>query len=169
VAKEDEEHSQAPIAAVGVVVFRDDCVLLVRRAKEPSRGLWAVPGGSVRRGETLAAAAEREVKEETGIVVRASNPVHAFDAIVADDDGTVLHHYVVVDVIAHYVSGEPRAGDDADGAAWVAIDGLGSYSVSDETVRLVRRLVAGDGGLESQSRTDSPASKRPSVPSRSSR
>lgn len=59
-------YPEQPVLAVGIVVFHDDRVLLVRRAKAPSAGLWAIPGGRVELGETLQQAAERELLEETG-------------------------------------------------------------------------------------------------------
>lgn len=136
----DRRRARRPVAAVGVVVFRGDRVLLVRRGRAPSRGLWAVPGGAVEEGETLAEAAEREVREETGVIVKAREPVHAFDAISRGADGEVEHHYVVVDLLADYVGGEPLAGDDAAEAAWVTVEQLGALAVSQETASLVRRL-----------------------------
>src|SRR5262245_29994117 len=57
----------APRAAVGVLVVRGDEVLLVLRRNAPAKGLWAVPGGSIVLGESLQRAAEREVREETGV------------------------------------------------------------------------------------------------------
>jgi len=136
----DRSCARRPVAAVGVVVFRGDSVLLVRRGRAPSRGLWAVPGGAVEVGETLAEAAEREVREETGVIVKAHDPVHAFDVISRRADGEVEHHYVVVDLLADYVGGEPMAGDDAAEAAWVSVEQIGALAVSEETARLVRRL-----------------------------
>jgi ADP-ribose pyrophosphatase len=138
----DRSRARRPVAAVGVVVFRDDRVLLVRRGRAPSAGLWAVPGGAVEEGETLAEAAEREVREETGVIVTARDPVHAFDVISRRATGEVEHHYVVVDVLADYVGGEPVAGDDAADAAWVNVEEIGALAVSEETARLVRRLHA---------------------------
>lgn len=114
----------------------------MRRGRAPSRGLWAVPGGAVEEGETLAAAAEREVREETGVIVKARHPVHAFDVISRRTNGDIEHHYVVVDLLADYVSGEPAAGDDATEAAWVGVHELGTRMVNEETERLVRRLHA---------------------------
>jgi 8-oxo-dGTP diphosphatase len=57
-------------------------------------------------------------------------------------NGEIEYHYVVVDLVADYVGGEPAAGDDAAEAAWVRVDDLGTLAVSEETVRLVRRLRA---------------------------
>lgn len=164
-----EPRPTAPVAAVGVVVIHDARVLLVLRGKEPSRGLWAVPGGSVRLGETLMQAARREVLEETGVIVEPLHPVHAFDAIVQEPQGIIAHHYVVVDVLARYVSGTPRAGDDAERAEWVAADELGTIALSGETARLLRRLLPHPLEGPGRSPAGFASSNRSSDPSRSRR
>ena len=82
-------YPDAPRPAVGAVVFKDDAVLLVQRGNSPSRGMWAIPGGSVHLGETLQAAAEREIFEETGVVIRAGDPVLVFESIEKDQRGAV--------------------------------------------------------------------------------
>lgn len=133
-------YPEQPILAVGTVVLRDDRVLLVRRAKAPSAGLWAVPGGRVELGETLQQAAERELLEETGVVVRAEKPIYAFDAIERDAAGRVLFHYAVVDLLATYVSGQPRAMDDAAEARWIAARELEQSATSAVTVDLLRKI-----------------------------
>ena len=130
----------APRAAVGVLVLRGDEVLLVVRRNAPAKGLWAVPGGSIALGESLAEAAEREVREETGVEVRAGKVVHAFDVVERDAAGAVLHHYVVVDVVAEWISGEPRAGDDALDARWHRVADVGGLAISRETLRLIERV-----------------------------
>lgn len=126
-----------PRPAVGAVVFKNDAVLLVRRGNAPSRGSWAIPGGSVRLGETLQAASEREVLEETGVVIRAGQPVFVFDTIQRDDAGRVKYHYVIVDLAADYVSGEPKAGDDALDARWITAGDLATLDVNPLTRRLL--------------------------------
>ena len=133
-------YPAAPVPAVGALVVHDGAVLMVRRGQAPSRGVWAVPGGRVELGETLAAATEREVREETGIEVRAGEPVWSFDSVVRDDDGRIAYHYVIVDLLADYVSGEPRARDDALEARWVRPEGLSALLVSKPTLELLDRI-----------------------------
>jgi 8-oxo-dGTP diphosphatase len=113
-------HPELPQAAVGAFVFKDDHILLIQRGHPPAQGQWAIPGGRIHLGETLKAAAEREIFEETGVSIRAGEPVYVFDSIQQDTSGNILFHYVIVDLAAEYVSGEPRAGDDAADARWVS-------------------------------------------------
>lgn len=141
------QYPNAPRPAVGAVVFKDDAVLLVLRGNPPAQGMWAIPGGSVRLGETLQAAAEREILEETGVVIRAGEPVLVFDVIQKDAQGSVRYHYVIVDLAAEYVSGELLAADDAADARWVREDELAKLTVNPAT----RRLLAERFGFGRQS------------------
>lgn len=127
--------------AVGAVVVKDEAVLLVRRRQPPNLGLWAIPGGSVELGETLQEAAEREILEETGIRVRAGAPVYVFDTVDRDEAGRVRYHYVIADLMAEYVGGEPTAGDDALEARWITPGELGSLAVSATTADLLRNTL----------------------------
>ena len=63
------EHPQRPQLAVSAAIFRDDRVLLVRRARSPGKGFYSLPGGRVEFGESLHAALHREVDEETAIKI----------------------------------------------------------------------------------------------------
>ena len=113
------KYPDAPRVAVGALVIKDDRVLMIKRGKSPSKGMWSVPGGRVEIGETLQEAAEREVLEETGITVRAGKPVYVFDMVEKGENGRVKYHYVIVDVVAEYVRGDVKAGDDAADARWI--------------------------------------------------
>ena len=126
-----------PTLAVGVIVFKEDKVLLVRRGKAPAKGLWAIPGGSVKLGETLKDAAEREIIEETGLQVRAGASVYSFESIERDDDGDVQFHYYIVDLEAEYISGEITPGDDADDAAWMTVADLKVNDVHPRTLEML--------------------------------
>ena len=131
-------YPERPRVAVGAVVFKDDRVLLVERGKPPSAGMWAIPGGSVRIGETLREAAEREILEETGVRIRAGEPVFTFETIEIDAGGRVRFHYVIVDLAAEYLDGAPRAASDAAAARWVAAQELPELSVNRKTLELLR-------------------------------
>jgi ADP-ribose pyrophosphatase len=124
--------------AVGAVVFRDNAVLLVKRGKPPGEGRWAIPGGSVRLGERLTAAAERELLEETGVTVKAGKPVLTFETIRKDAAGRVAYHYIIIDLEAVYVAGEPKAADDAADARWVTSAEFPKLDVVPATRRFLR-------------------------------
>jgi ADP-ribose pyrophosphatase len=133
------EYPDEPRVAVGAVVFHEDRVLLVKRGRPPSRALWAIPGGGVDLGETLAQAAEREVFEETGVRIRAGAPVYTFDHIERDGAGRVRFHYVIVDLGGEYIDGDIRPGDDALAVRWVAAEELPRLEVSARTLALLNR------------------------------
>lgn len=99
----------APTPAVGVVCFRDDEVLLIRRGTPPRLGEWSLPGGRIEPGEGALDAARRELMEETGIQARIGPLIDVVDGIFPD----IGRHYVLIDYLATWMAGEPRAGDDA--------------------------------------------------------
>jgi ADP-ribose pyrophosphatase len=131
---------QHPQVAVGAVVFRDGKVLLVKRLKDPQKKTWAIPGGSVNLGETLQEAAEREIKEETGLTIKAKKPVHTFDHIERDEKGAIRFHYVIIDLKADYICGRLKPADDALDAGWFTPDELDHLDVTKATQKLLRRL-----------------------------
>ncbi len=137
---ESNEYPDGPRVGVGCVVVKDGAVLLIRRGKPPSMGEWTVPGGSVRLGEPLKKAAEREVLEETGIIVRAREPVDTFDLIQKDAQEGIRFHYVIVDFMADYEAGRLKAGDDALDAKWVPTKNLTDFPISSTTRGLFKKV-----------------------------
>ena len=134
-----------PRVAVGAVVFKEEKVLLVLRGKPPAEKQWSIPGGCVELGETLQEAAEREINEETGIVIQAKKPIYTFDVIERDESGHIRFHYVIVDLSADYIKGDLKAGDDAIDVSWVSLRDLNSYNVSDATIKLLAKCYGFDG------------------------
>ena len=131
-------YPDRPFVAVGAVVFKEDKVLLVLRAKPPAENHWTIPGGCVELGETLQEAAEREILEETGLNIKAGEPVYTFDLIERDPNGAILFHYVIVDLAADYLSGELIPGDDATDVCWASFRDVESLKVSDATRKLLK-------------------------------
>jgi ADP-ribose pyrophosphatase len=107
--------------------------------------MWAVPGGSVNLGETLQAAAERELLEETGLQIRAGEVIYAFEKIEPDETGRVRFHYVILDLQAEALDpAQPLApADDVSDAGWFSLADLDRLSlpVSDTTRTLLQRVL----------------------------
>ncbi|WP_321389137.1 NUDIX hydrolase [Emcibacter sp.] len=132
------DYPDRPIVAVGVVVFKGENVLLIRRSKPPKLNQWSIPGGAQDVGEPLEETAAREVLEETGIRFTDLKLVDALDFIDRDDNNSIRHHYTLIDYTARYENGEIRAGDDAKEARWVPLADLPDYGLWDDTIRIIR-------------------------------
>jgi ADP-ribose pyrophosphatase YjhB (NUDIX family) len=105
-----------PVPAVIAIVWRAGRVLLVRRHNPPNAWAWGFPGGKLEPGEPVLRAAERELREETGLTGTA---VQAFEAVdVIGDGDPPAYHYLLVAVLVHVADGEPVAADDVDEALW---------------------------------------------------
>lgn len=126
--------------AIGALVLQAGKVLLVQRKKEPNKGRWAIPGGAVKLGETLRQAVKREIREETGLIVRIQAPIHVFDFIERDKKGHVRFHYVIVDFMANYVKGTLRPGDDASDARWFSRKDLKDMPISRTTREFLKKI-----------------------------
>ncbi len=134
------EYPKQPLIGVGVIVWRGDKVLLIRRGKPPRQGQWSLPGGLQKLGETVFEAARREVMEETGVEIRVLDLTDVVDLIERDgDDGAVRYHYTLIDVVAGWLRGEALAGTDAAEVAWVDLEALPRYRLWSETERVIRR------------------------------
>ncbi len=139
-----------PQLGVGAVVCQQNKILLVLRGKAPNKNQWAIPGGKVEPGESLQAAVEREVLEETGIVIRAAKLAYHFEFIERDADGILRYHYVVLDFIGEYIHGKPCAGDDAAEARWVAFEELEYLTLNPTTRELLATLYPEHLGMKGQ-------------------
>jgi ADP-ribose pyrophosphatase len=115
-------------------------LLLVKRGREPAKGLWGIPGGVVEVGETVEEALVREVREETSCECRPIKQLTTFDSIRRDPDGHIHWHYVLFEYLCEYISGEPKASDDADEARWVRLDDLGSVNIMESTRAFVEKV-----------------------------
>ena len=141
-SSEKREYPDRPYVGVGVIVFRDKDVLLVKRNKDPNKGFWSIPGGKQILGETLLEAAQRELVEETGVRVESLLLVDVADTIISDAEGKIKYHYTLVDYMGHWYSGNSRAGDDAQEVRWVHMNELSSYSLLEKTMNIIHKAYA---------------------------
>lgn len=116
-----------PEVAVGAVVIDHDRLLLVRRGRGPAQGAWSVPGGRVERGETLAEAVTRELREETGLDGMCG-PFIGWAELLDEVDDV---HVVILDFEVTVMGDEaPVAGDDAAEVRWVDLHEVGEQSLA---------------------------------------
>ena len=117
-ATDSRIYPRLPIAGVGAVVINDGRLLLIKRGKEPNKGKWSIPGGGIELGETVYEAAGRETFEECSITIEIERVLDAAENIVKDEKGSIKYHYVIIDLLARYVSGELNAQTDAVDCGW---------------------------------------------------
>ena len=120
-----------PILGASAAVFRGNDVLLVKRGKPPGAGLWSLPGGKVRRGETVLEAAIRELGEETGVVANLQ-PMAGFFEIITDDV-----HFVIACHAGLWRSGAVIPGDDAEEARFVPLAEVATLALAPHTARAI--------------------------------
>jgi mutator protein MutT len=132
---------ERPIVGVGAVIVAGGQVLLVRRAHEPLKGEWSLPGGAVELGETLAEALVREVREETGLEVRVGPVVEVIDRVHRASDGRIEYHFVIVDFVCAPIGGRLAHGSDASDAQWATPGDLASYRLTAQAEAVIAKAM----------------------------
>jgi len=135
---DDRAYPDRPWIGVGVVIWKGDQFLLIRRGKPPRLGEWSIPGGRQELGETVRQTAVREVMEETGVAIELAGLIDVVDAVRADADGRIASHITLIDFAARWTANEAIAGDDAMGVGWFTLADLPSLKLWAETERIIR-------------------------------
>ncbi|NOZ61558.1 MAG: NUDIX hydrolase [Calditrichaeota bacterium] len=113
------QNFEGPRVGVGAIIFNDkNQVLLIKRGNVPYKGVWTIPGGRVELGEPVKEAALREVREECHLEIELVDLLGVVDLILKNKNGTVDFHYVLIDYLAKFKSGAPRADSDATDIGW---------------------------------------------------
>ena len=160
------EFPDFPLVGVGGVVIDHDRALLVRRAREPALGEWTIPGGLLEVGETLTAAVEREILEETGLTVRVLELIEALERIFSESEeihpGNASarvaglkevsrtlgvrprprYHYVILDYLCERVSGEATIHAEISDVAFVREEELERYALTPAATRVLHKAFA---------------------------
>ena len=112
----------APRVGVGVIVMRDDRLLLIERRGPHGGGTWSTPGGHLEYGESPHACAAREVREETGLTITGVR----FRGITNDVFSATNKHYITIWMEGTPTTGEPVIASprEASAVGWFAWDAL---------------------------------------------
>jgi 8-oxo-dGTP diphosphatase len=132
-----------PQLAVSGAIFRDDKILLVRRARSPGKGFYSLPGGRVEFGESLHDALRREVDEETGLRIEIVGLAGWREVLPGATGGG---HYLIMSFAARWMANEPVLNEELDDFKWLAPDdvGLGDLKLTGglpEVIEAARRLI----------------------------
>lgn len=138
-AEQTSTSAAAPKIGVGIILLKEQQVLLVRRKNPPGAGKWSLPGGKQEYGETVQQTARRELREETGLDCGPLILAGYVDSIHYDDAGHITFHYTILDFAARYIGGQPQAADDVLDWAWVSPDEFDAYELWDEARHLINR------------------------------
>jgi 8-oxo-dGTP diphosphatase len=135
------EPLSRPQIAVSAAIFRDNRILLVRRARSPAKGFYSLPGGRVEFGETLHAALHREIDEETSLKIEIVDLAGWREVVPGPAGGG---HYLIMSFAARWLAREPVLNDELDDFRWLAPDALGDLKLTGglrEVIESARRLI----------------------------
>ena len=134
---EGRTYPIAPIPAVGAIVVGSRGLLLSLRAKNPAKGLWSVPGGLIKIGETQRDALRREILEETGIQIDIIDMITAGDVILHDSDGKVEYHYIWILYLSKALNEDIHYESPELEARWFQLNELPSNEMPPEVLDLI--------------------------------
>lgn len=141
--KDPRSYPSRPWLGVSALLHSGDKVVLVQRGNPPLEGVWSLPGGAVETGECLTDAIHRELYEELGLELHPNRLGELVEILREDEAGNTARHFVIAVFVAAIEEIPLQAGDDAAAAAWVPIDQIASYRLTDGTLDVIKRLLAG--------------------------
>jgi len=136
------EYPDRPLIGVGAIIIDRGRALLVRRATEPLKGEWSIPGGMLELGEKLRDGIAREVLEETGLIVEVGEVLDVFDSIFPDAEGKTQYHYVLIDFVCHPTAGTLQASSDVSDAKWVSAEEAAQLGMKSATVGVICKALS---------------------------
>ncbi|MHA6643245.1 NUDIX hydrolase [Mesorhizobium sp. A623] len=132
-------EARKTLPAVSVALVRGDRVLLVRRARAPSQGFYAFPGGKVEAGETLENAARRELREETGLEADDLRSLREI-FIEGSSESHPVDYRLTVFGAAH-TGGDAVAADDAETAAFYTLAEMAALPLAGSVFTIAQELL----------------------------
>ena len=141
---EGRRYPSRPLIGVGALIRRNGEILLIKRATEPNKGRWTLPGGLVELGEEARAAIRREVLEEVGLTIEVGALIGVYDIIKRDFKGIVEFHFVTIDFLAKPVGGTLRPNREVEDARWVNPSEIRRLDLPPLVKRILRQVGSAD-------------------------
>ena len=132
-------YPQHPRVSVHALILNEGRILLIKRATEPSKGKWSIPGGRVELGETIHQAVKREVLEECSIEIEIERIFDVGEIILRDEEDRISYHFVLIYFLAKYKGGEVKAQSDAEDTSWFTTEELAESDMHPQLCTVLTR------------------------------
>jgi 8-oxo-dGTP diphosphatase len=133
------EFPEVPLIGVGAIIIENASVVLVKRLHPPLQAEWSIPGGVLEVGELVREAAVREAREETGLIVEATELLGVYDRVLRNPEQRVQYHYVLIDFLCRRVAGDLAAASDAAEVRWFTSEELPGMKLAEDTLDVIRK------------------------------
>jgi ADP-ribose pyrophosphatase YjhB (NUDIX family) len=139
----NRRYPPTPLVGVGAVLLQPglDQVLLVKRGTAPAQGLWSFPGGLVEIGETLRAACQREVREETGLEVALGDIAAVGERLSYDEAHRLEYHFIIFEFVGSVMGGILSPSSDASAVQWFPIAAINPQLTTPGVLAAIERAI----------------------------
>jgi ADP-ribose pyrophosphatase YjhB (NUDIX family) len=139
-------YPDRPFLAASIAVVRAGKVLLAARTALPNAQVFSLPGGGVEAGETLEAAALRELAEETGVIAEIVGFNGFWEVIDRDEAGRLRRHFVIASFAARWIAGEGEPSVEAPAIVWTDLAEAAALQLTSGLMPLLERACDIVGG-----------------------
>lgn len=146
----EEIRKHVPLIAVDGIIIKNKKILLIKRATEPYKNSWALPGGFVDLGETLEQAVTREIEEETGLKTKPTKLVGAYSDPKRDPRG----HTVSVAYLVKTTGGNEKTTEEAKEVKYFPLERLPEHlafdhkKIIEDAEKIIKTIQKHDKGSE---------------------
>lgn len=141
------KYPTRPHVGIGALIIYKNQLLLIQRKYDPDAQMWSIPGGHLNLGEKCKVCAEREVLEETGIKIHATDLAGISDKIMYDEKGKILYHYVLLNYYSEidddrFLVGIPalHAMSDTQDIKFVPFEDILNFDITDSLKELLYNI-----------------------------